>query len=222
MAADSFSARVAARWLQASYFSVGDKVLFGKYKNKVGIIKSFGKDKWGNPTVEVEPVPKGRKQNKVFGLFKIWRADVKEKALAEQAAAGGDKTAVDPDDDDDDDGPLLIQHDPMAVRVAQRCASLGYGYGAQGTELTKQAPFPLVTDCVKCKEPARLAIVIKEDFDKALPADAQMFVTHLHPNNPNGDREGAPGFWLHDCAAFAIYLCTDIDCTTATTLWNQA
>lgn len=97
--------RVAARYLRAGYFNVGDKILFGKYKNKVGIIVAFGQDKWGNPTVEIEPVPKGRKQNKVFGLFKIWRADVKEKALAEKAKQEslGGAVASDFDDEDDDD-----------------------------------------------------------------------------------------------------------------------
>lgn len=64
-----------------AYFKVGDVVLMGKYKNTRGLIIGFGEDKWGNPTVEIEPTPKGRKQNKVIGLFKIWRADVKESAL---------------------------------------------------------------------------------------------------------------------------------------------
>ncbi len=73
--------------LAASYFEVGAVVLYGKYKNHRGRIVGFGQDKWGNPTVEIEPIPKGRKQNKVLGLFRIWRADVKEKALAEQALA---------------------------------------------------------------------------------------------------------------------------------------
>ncbi len=85
---DPLAIRVAARHLVAAgYFNVGDVVLFGKYKNKRGKIVSFGSDKWGNPTIEVEPVPKGRKENKVFGLYRIWRADVKEKALAEQKQA---------------------------------------------------------------------------------------------------------------------------------------
>lgn len=79
--------RVAARYLQAAYFNVGAIVLYGKYKNHVGKIVGFGQDKWGNPTVVIEPIPKGRKQNKEIGLFKIWRKDVKDKALAEQAAA---------------------------------------------------------------------------------------------------------------------------------------
>ena len=65
-----------------AYFKIGDVVLMGKYKNKRGMIVDFGEDKWGNPTVEVEPTPKGRKQNKILGLYKIWRADVKEGVLA--------------------------------------------------------------------------------------------------------------------------------------------
>ena len=52
----------------------------GKYKNARGMIIDFGEDKWGNPTIEVEPIPKGRKKNKVIGLFKIWRADIKDNA----------------------------------------------------------------------------------------------------------------------------------------------
>jgi hypothetical protein len=100
--------RVAARFYRrAAYMNVGDIVLFGKYKNHHGKIIAFAEDKWGNPTIEIEPIPKGRKQNKVFGLFKVWRADVKEKALAEQAAKGGDaKVAIAPfmaDEDDDDE-----------------------------------------------------------------------------------------------------------------------
>lgn len=100
----SVTTRVAARYMVAAgYFQTGDVVLMGKYKNKRGRIVGFGSDKWGNPTVEIEPIPKGRKQNKVFGLYRIWRADVKEKALAEQAAAAGTHLGADPDDEDDDE-----------------------------------------------------------------------------------------------------------------------
>lgn len=73
--------RVAQRFVRAAYFDVGAIILYGKYKNHRGKVIAFGQDKWGNPTVEIEPIPKGRKQNKIMGLFKIWRADVKEKAL---------------------------------------------------------------------------------------------------------------------------------------------
>jgi len=113
---DPLASRVAARFLIGTgYFAVNDAVLYGKYKNKRGKIVGFGSDKWGNPTIEVEPVPKGRKQNKVFGLYKVWRADVKEKALAEQAAqaaAGGAPTAAQPpeDDQDDDEDFDLVAH----------------------------------------------------------------------------------------------------------------
>jgi len=75
--------RVAERFIRASYFSPGDIVLYGKYKNHRGRILGFGQDKWGNPTVTVEPIPLGRKQPKTFGLFKLWRADVKERAVNE-------------------------------------------------------------------------------------------------------------------------------------------
>jgi hypothetical protein len=99
--------RVAARFMQGSYFSLGDLIYFGKYKNHVGKIVAFGKDHHGNPTIEVEPIPKGRKQNKVIGLFKVWRKDVKdksvaEKALAEEAAEVAGKLASDEEWDDHD------------------------------------------------------------------------------------------------------------------------
>lgn len=65
--------RVACQFLKKSgYFGVGDFILYGKWKNKKGKIVAIGQDKHGNPTVEIEPIPKGRKQNKVFGLFRIW------------------------------------------------------------------------------------------------------------------------------------------------------
>ena len=73
----------------APYFKIGDVVLMGKYKNKRGVILGFGKDKWGNPTVEIEPTPKGRKQNRIVGLYRIWRADVKESKLKPRRSRSG-------------------------------------------------------------------------------------------------------------------------------------
>ncbi len=68
--------KVAALQLVASgYFGVGDFVLFGKYKNKKGIVLRLFKDDRGIPCIEIEPVPKGRKQNKIMGLFNLWHAD---------------------------------------------------------------------------------------------------------------------------------------------------
>ena len=61
-----------------TYFKVGDIILMGKFKSSRGKIVDFSEDKWGNPTVEIEPIPKGRKKNRVIGLFRIWRADIRE------------------------------------------------------------------------------------------------------------------------------------------------
>ena len=69
-----------------AYFKVGDLVLMGKYKSARGRIVGFAEDQWGNPTVEIEPIPKGRKQNRIIGLFRIWRADVKAAALKKRAS----------------------------------------------------------------------------------------------------------------------------------------
>ena len=70
---------------EAGYFNVGDKILYGKWKNHHGRIVALALDAKGNPTVEIEPIPKGRKQNKIFGLFRIWHAKPVEK-LAERVA----------------------------------------------------------------------------------------------------------------------------------------
>ena len=68
----------------SAYFNLGDIILYGRWKNHRGRIVSFGQDQHGNPTVEVEPIPKGRKQNKVFGLYKIWHEHKDPKVASEQ------------------------------------------------------------------------------------------------------------------------------------------
>jgi len=60
-------------------FSVGDEVRFGKYKNQCGKIVRFFDDDRGVPSVEIEPVPKGRKKNRTMGLYKIWKAEAQQK-----------------------------------------------------------------------------------------------------------------------------------------------
>lgn len=87
-------------------------------------------------------------------------------------------------------------------------------YGTKGCGLTWQAPFPEEVTCDHCgKEGARLAFVLLE---RGGEREEKEFAYHLHPNDPGGD-----GFWLHDAAAFATYLCRDISCAKATTKWNQ-
>jgi len=77
--------KVARRFV-AAFFEVGDIILYGKYKNKKGKVVRFGKNPRGQPTVEIEPIPKGRKKNKTMGLMKIWSLTKKEEAAAEDQA----------------------------------------------------------------------------------------------------------------------------------------
>ncbi len=60
-------------------FKVGNNVKYGKYKNKRGKIVSFDEDEKGNPTVKIQPNPKGKKKNVVIGLYKIWSDNDEEK-----------------------------------------------------------------------------------------------------------------------------------------------
>jgi len=66
----SLAIRVATRYLQA-YFSAGDYILYGKFKNKRGLLKRVWMDDRGVPMIEIEPVPKGRKNNREMGLYTI-------------------------------------------------------------------------------------------------------------------------------------------------------
>lgn len=83
-----------------TYFKVGDLILYGKYKNKKGRIVGMGADPKGNPTIEIEPIPKGRKKNKVMGLYKIWKDPLAERVaslyLEATAASKADATLSKP------------------------------------------------------------------------------------------------------------------------------
>jgi hypothetical protein len=89
----------------AAMFEVGDIILYGKYKNKKGKLVSFGKNDKGQPTIEIEPIPKGRKKNKVMGLYKIWTATkedaaaAKEQIKAEQAEKAKKASVIEDIDD---------------------------------------------------------------------------------------------------------------------------
>lgn len=52
-------------------FSVGDYVLHGKFRNKRARIVRIYMDERGIPMIEIEPIPKGRKKNRVMGLYTI-------------------------------------------------------------------------------------------------------------------------------------------------------
>ena len=65
--------KVAARYKMA-YFNVGDLILYGKFKNKSGRLVRMWMDDRGIPMIEIEPFPKGRKKNRVMGLYTIRKA----------------------------------------------------------------------------------------------------------------------------------------------------
>lgn len=82
-------------------------------------------------------------------------------------------------------------------------------YGAEGLTNSWQLEFPEEVACVHCDGKARPAINIKEDQHN------EDYVCQLHPN-----KGGSGGdFWLHDAAAFQIYLCRK--CLKPTALYNQ-
>lgn len=83
------SLRTVARYQEAqvrlaAFLNVGDLIFYGKYKNKKGKIVRFLENEKGQPQVEIEPIPKGRKKNKVMGLFKIWSGKAIEEAQAKK------------------------------------------------------------------------------------------------------------------------------------------
>ena len=86
--------RVASQFLRTGKnfkLDIGMPILYGKYKNKKGVIKGFKVGPKGDPIVVVEQVPNdsGRKQDKELKLFKI-RYD---KERAEQMKQGVDGQA---------------------------------------------------------------------------------------------------------------------------------
>jgi hypothetical protein len=111
---------------------------------------------------------------------------------------------------------MKLSSDP-AQRVVRRILNANKSpmvsvvYGSKGCKNSYQGPFPETTKCVKCGKDARIAMVVREEGSGQ---DEGPYVTDLHPNEP-------VKFWVHDVMATATYLCTDVNCATATTLWNQ-
>lgn len=148
--------------LTSSYFGVGTVVLYGKYKNHRGVIVGFGQDKWGNPTVEIEPIPKGRKQNKVLGLFRIWRADVREKALAEKKEA----------------------MDALADRVASRFVlaagiPLGKTWERDNVRVHRYADLFLVTDLTNAGKRGKKVRQMSIALTHAYKGDRKQWMEHM-------------------------------------------
>lgn len=91
------TARIAARYVMAQdLFKPGTPILYGKFKNRHGILKRIWTDERGQVMIEIEPVPKGRKKTRIMSLYRIW---VDPNPPVEQAA----KLGADSEEDDDDE-----------------------------------------------------------------------------------------------------------------------
>ena len=85
--------------------------------------------------------------------------------------------------------------------------------GKEGLTKTWQDDFPETTECVHCEGKSRIGFVAHEAIEENVSSEG--YVCSLHNNDPDGE-----GYWAHDCASFATYICKE--CCEATTLWNQA
>jgi len=65
---------------------VGTPVLYGKYKNKKGLISGFDTDDKGQPIVKITPEPKGKKQDKELKLFPFRSDPTRKEALTQRVA----------------------------------------------------------------------------------------------------------------------------------------
>ena len=82
-------------------------------------------------------------------------------------------------------------------------------YGKDSVRETWQTPFDEKIKCDDCGKEARIAFVAIEDGKDWQNTD---FIANY--------REKTDVVWPHDCAAFAVYICTS--CGEAHVLWNQA
>ena len=80
--------------------------------------------------------------------------------------------------------------------------------GETGLNRSWQEDFPSTVKCHKCGAEARIMFVAFEDITEG------DFVCGLRDNGGKGD------YWLHDCCAVAVYLCSN--CFEPNAIINQA
>jgi len=79
--------------------------------------------------------------------------------------------------------------------------------GDKGLDNSHQQKFPKNVKCNHCGGDARIAFTLLEN------APIGSAIADIHQNRKNS-------MWLHDCSAFAVYLCKK--CLKPTALYNQA
>jgi len=84
------------------YIQPGETVLYGKFKNRPALVVRFFRDDRGVPMVELEPVPKGRKSNRIMSLFTVWKLPANRAEATATKIAGRyvGRYEVSPDSDD--------------------------------------------------------------------------------------------------------------------------
>ena len=141
----------------------GQPIYYGKYKNKKGLIDSFGKNDKGDVLINVEPVPNesGRKQPKEMKLFKIRprkvEKDKKASVISSVVAKYKDKKEVPKSDGKGtttvyEYGPRQIakRDKEKAVRIEALRKKLGDLRKKARTDLTAKDPDTRLTALAVC------------------------------------------------------------------------
>ena len=66
-----------------------------------------------------------------------------------------------------------------------------------------------IVNCEHCGQPARIAVVLTEEFDKP-KAEGGQYISGIHEYDEDN-------YWIHDLCSIAVYVCTNSDCRKATT-----
>jgi len=76
------SRRVAAKYLLSS-FQTGDIVFYGRGRDKTAVTIRVWADERGVPFIEVQPIPRGKKHNRVFSLYTVHKVTADEAVKAQ-------------------------------------------------------------------------------------------------------------------------------------------
>jgi DNA topoisomerase-1 len=147
-------------------FKVGDIILYGKYKNKRGKIVAFGVDDRGHDTIEIEPIPKGRKQNKQLSLFRIWPV-VAEAPVP--VVAGGDAAYKSKKKVKNKDGEEVTVYEYSEKHVEKRTKEKVDKINHLKDSIDKvvsQAKKDLKSDDLKVRLPALATLLIDHTYER--------------------------------------------------------
>ena len=96
------------------------------------------------------------------------------------------------------------------IKLADKIDDIIVEFGEDGLDNSHQQKFPKTTPCKHCDGEARIAFTLMETGENW---EKKKYICDLHKNRKNS-------MWLHDCGAFAVYLCKK--CLEPSALYNQA